>query len=495
MRRNIFTSKLTAAALCVGMLFGSVPAHSVYAAEAAESDDLVDIYCSQSAIDALGEEQLRTLLDLIVTSIEPQAVNLLTEKFDCFGEAAKKDELGREIGLYIYYETGDQDGYAEHEDAAPGSYAYVSGYMEYQEEGCEFKYLICIDASTISEPDGKGQAVLTIDDRTRVQLDTTFCHELFHAFMDDYNRAGMSGYTDPDSYFADQELDLEESEQLYEETLFPYWFMEGMAGCVGNIYPADLALFTEYSYDLEAQEYLDYCTDEQLCTFYANQGYWEETGEDRYDLEAAGEDNGDGHVNGATYTSGYMACLYLADLAYQKDKKECAVVFDENGGIESVSSEKLRDGLSSLLTRLHRGDTLDKVIKDVSGGRYKDTADFTKRFIKGNYNEKTQTYDGDPESLDFCVGFLNYMYEIDGMDPETHPAGSVLLDDFVSTETTPLKKDRKAESEFYRFSEQNTYTVSTVSNEECLKDGGTSYTAKDSFDKVVEQYQNAHEKD
>ena len=71
--------------------------------EADDSHRLVDIYCSQTAKDALGYEQLQTLVGLIVASIEPQAVNLLIERFPCFKEAAEKGELGQEIGLYIYF--------------------------------------------------------------------------------------------------------------------------------------------------------------------------------------------------------------------------------------------------------------------------------------------------------------------------------------------------------------------------------------------------------
>jgi len=55
-----------------------------FATEADDSHRLVDIYCSQTAKDALGYEQLQTLVGLIVTSIEPQAVNLLIERFSLF---------------------------------------------------------------------------------------------------------------------------------------------------------------------------------------------------------------------------------------------------------------------------------------------------------------------------------------------------------------------------------------------------------------------------
>ena len=492
--RKRFAAKLIAAVLCVCLLPAGfrVRAFGEETKAADIADDpyrLVDIYCSQSAKDALGNDQLQKLVDLVVTSIEPQAANLLVERFPCFQDAAANDELGREIGLYIYYGAGDQDGIEEHENVSAGAYAYVLGTLEYNEEGSAYKYMICVDAESLNTSGNMNDAMLDLEGQTRIQLDTTFCHELFHAFMDDYNRVGMSGYTDFESYLfsPEEEITSEEGDKLIEDTSFPRWFQEGLAGCVGNIYPADLELFQEYRYDIASQQYLDTCTNDQLCQMYAHTGYLEGTGGDRYDLEASAEDNSDGHVNGATYVSGYMACLYLADLSYQEQKGSGAVTFDQNGEIASISSEKLREGLSEILYRLHRGDTLDEVINEISGGAYKNTKDFTERFIKGTFDEKTQNYSGDLESLSFCVGYLNYMNQLDAMDPNTHPAGSLLMDDFGSTQPTPLEKDTAATSDFYRIAEQNTLTTSTVLNDD-VQDGGTSYSGRDSFETVVESF-------
>lgn len=491
-------AKLTALALCVCLLSGNPRAYALDTDTdpAGEEDPfrLVDIYCSQSAQEALGDGQLQTLVDLIVTSIEPQAVNLLIKSFPCFQDAAANDGIGREIGLYIYYGTGDQDGIAEHEDVAPDAYAYVAGGMDYEEDESGFKYMICVDAESLStvEEGGAGYARLDLDGETRTRLDTIFCHELFHAFMDDYNRTGMSGYTDFPSflYSEDEEMTEENWNTLLEETAFPNWFTEGLAGCVGHIYPADLELFRNYHYDPEAQQYLETCTDEQLCRMVSCMGYLEGTGEDLYDLEAATEDNGEGQVTAAIYVTGYMACLYLADLSCRELEGAGAVTFDPSGEISSISSEKLRAGLSEILYRLHCGDTLDAVICEISGGAYMDTADFTKRFIKGHYDGNLQEYTGDPGSLAFCRGYLNYMSRLDAMDPETHPAGSLLMDDFASAKPSPLEKDATATSDFYRFVEKNTMTFSTVSGEN--RDGGTSYSARDSFETVLEIFKAKH---
>lgn len=481
-------AKLAAAWLCVVMLAGLIQAPA-FAEAADDPSRLVDLYCSQSAKDALGEEQLEPLVQLIVSSIEPQAVNLLIERFPCFTDAAANDELGREIGLYIFFETGDQDGLPEHENVAGGAYAYVNGGPAYEEDKSTFKYMICIDAESLCAKNDMGQAVLDMDTETRVQVDTTFCHELFHAFMDDYNRVGMSGYTDVAAFLsnADALLTEEEADALVNETYFPNWFIEGLAGCVGNIYPADLDYFQEYRRDIDTRQLLDACTGKQLCRMYAWLDSMEDYPVQRFDLEASNEDNTDGHVNGAMYVSGYMACLYLADLQCRALEGTGAMTFDQSGEVASISSEKLREGLSALLERLHRGDTLDEVIRDFSSGAYADTMDFTRRFIKGNYNEEIQDYDGDPESLAFCVGYINYMDRLDALDPDTHPAGSVLMDDFGTTRSTPLEADAVATSDFYQFVESNTLVSSTVPNDNTI-DGGTSFSGRDSFDTVLEQF-------
>ena len=486
LKGSVVLNKLLSALIALCML---LPGVLSAAAEDSDPARLVDLYCSQSAKDALGEDQLQTLISGILTSIEPQAVNLLAGSFPCFTEAAENDALGREIGLYIYYEKGDQDGIPEHEEVAPGAFAYVTNDNEIEGDTPVFRYMIGIDAATLSSTDDANQAVLTLDGQTLIQLDTTFCHELFHAFMFDYNRIGMTGYTDYSAYLYDTHLTNDEAFQLANETRFPNWFIEGLAGCVGNIYPADLRYFNELHKDIDSGEYLDRCTNDQVLRFYSGQGVREGTGNEIYDMEASSGENTDGHLNGSIYVSGYMACLYLADLAFQQETGTPAVVFAENGGISSISSEKLRAGISLILSRLHSGSTVDEVIDDISGGTYKNTDDFTKRFVKGTYDEGKQSYAGDEGTLSFVVGYLNYMRQLDDMDPDTHPAGSILMEDFGSTQPTPLVKGQKASSDLFRIIEKNTLIDSTVLNEN-VKDGGKSFSGRDSFEEVIEQFRN-----
>ena len=86
---------------------------------------LVDIYCAQTARDALSDDDLMWLIDLIVNRLEPQAVNLLLDKFPAFRAAAEKGEIGTRIGLYIYYEKGDKDGDPVHDGLSDEALAYV----------------------------------------------------------------------------------------------------------------------------------------------------------------------------------------------------------------------------------------------------------------------------------------------------------------------------------------------------------------------------------
>ena len=95
----------------------------------------------------------------------------------------------------------------------------------------------------------------------------------------------------------------------------------------------------------------------------------------------------------------------------------------------SISSEKLRTGISEILHRLHEGNTLDEVICDISDGAYENTSEFTKRFIKGTFDENAQDYIGDPESLSFCAGYINYMiYERSGCLGSEHPSCRIFAD-------------------------------------------------------------------
>jgi hypothetical protein len=98
--QNLFV-KLTAVMLCVFMMSGFIRVPAL-ATEADEAYPLVDAYCSRTAKDALGYEKLQELVDLIVGSIEPQAVNLLIERFPASGKRRQMTPLaGRSACISI----------------------------------------------------------------------------------------------------------------------------------------------------------------------------------------------------------------------------------------------------------------------------------------------------------------------------------------------------------------------------------------------------------
>jgi hypothetical protein len=101
--------------------------------------------------------------------------------------------------------------------------------------------MIGIDVETMCDDDDDDDAdgnddkepMLDLNGQARIQVDTTFCHELFHTFMYDYNRIGMTGFIDytPFEHGSD-DLDIdEEGERLIGETCFP---MEPLADVVAR---------------------------------------------------------------------------------------------------------------------------------------------------------------------------------------------------------------------------------------------------------------------
>jgi hypothetical protein len=141
---------------------------------------------------------------------------------------------------------------------------------------------------------------------------------------------------------------------------------------------------------------------------------------------------------------------------------ESAVSMDEAGDIK-LNSDPIRRGINTILERMHQGETLDELICDISGGRFADTADFERKFIKK-----------DTDSLDFCVAYLNYMQEL-SMDPDREylPSGSVLLD-FDLDYNSPIDININGERNAYVLIDTDQQVPSTVDILQAYMDGGRS---------------------
>ena len=405
------------------------------------------------------------------------------------GEAWDKGELSRSIGLYLYFKKGDQDGIEVHANAPADAMAYV-GHQYWLTPEDEMKYglMMGMDLSCFTELNEAGEMVLASSEKILADLDNTVVHEMLHGFMDDYNRVGMGGAVNPLIYFGDRSGNTpEENTRLYYATSFPSWFKEGLASAVENVYQFRYENFQLLSY-AGPQDFDHTYTAENLLNAYLTNTFV--TDEDTvatyyYDLQDSYRGNGESTPS--RYVTGYLATLYLGDLAAQKLGRPKSVELDEDGSIDNISSENIRTGVNSILEQLHDGKTLDAVIKDISGGNYSDTDDFEKRFIKGTFtplpdNPEFGTYHGDEDSLSFCTSFLNYMRSLKNSGEQQYlPNGSILFD-FDDDYLTPLDRDRAVTADYYKIIRSTEHVESSVPLEEALKNGGKSLSGASTAD-------------
>ena len=78
-------------------------------AEVTEEPDYVGLYASNTAKKAVEAQELANVISILVNSVQPQAANLLRDKFPAFQEAAENGEISSQIGMYVYYQRGDGD--------------------------------------------------------------------------------------------------------------------------------------------------------------------------------------------------------------------------------------------------------------------------------------------------------------------------------------------------------------------------------------------------
>ena len=452
-----------------------------------EQDDLsywVDIYCAQTAKDVLSQDDLEYLVDLIINKLQPQAVNLLLEKFPAFSHAQDLDWLGKQIGLYIYYESGDKDGDPAHEDA-PKALAYVDGkYIKDFDGSVRYAYVIGVDVSSMTKRDDAGRLVLVRDGQDAVTFENTIVHEMFHAFMDDFNRIGMAGVNSPDS----PDALSDEITDSYLAIRYPLWFIEGTASAVENTYQYRYDYFEYLRRDPNNPgEYLAVCTDDVVFANFTG-GAEDDGATIGYGLRYAEngrfwpDDDSQVSTTPSRYVSGYLAVLYLGELAARKDA-DVGSSISQNGNAVVISSENIRYGLNSILDRMHEGETLDQIIYDISpvdsrGAKmYLDTDHFESKFIYGDQVYQEDYFKGDYDegaSLEFVTTYLNYMK---GLEQQTNreflPNGSILFD-FDKDFDTPLDRTKHDAANAYQIAESNTFVTSTVPDDVALAGGGKS---------------------
>ena len=434
---------------------------------------LVDVHCDQNAKDALSVDDLEFLADLVINKLQPQAINLLISAFPALRDAVAADpqELGTNIALQITYnKNAEEYGYAQ---------------SAWNEQNKDYSYRFVVEANSLVDYDANNDPVVVrnTDSKNLITLANTIVHELFHVIMYDYNRPGMTGY-------------------LYDESLgtigafskdieFPVWFKEGTATSVENNWqerkdelevlrtPFNSKTINPY-YDKEL--FLNRYIDGKMIIY--EDGTYESVYS--YDLQTCGgiDLNGrncDKVAN--SYVSGYLATIYLGELAAKYPKATVngkpigtSVTIDKNGAVTNISSGNIRYGLNYILERMHKGSTLDQVIKEISGGAYSSTDDFEARFIKGI--KGNDGYEGDADSLDFVVNFANYMRKIDLTEGRSSSAanGSILFD-FDLDFSSPLDFEKDDTAQALQVLDHNKYyefCTSSVNDAFASSTGGKS---------------------
>ena len=422
---------------------------------------IVNVHCDANAKEALSASDLEFLADLVVNTLQPQAVNLLIEKFPALKTAAANKEIGNYLAVVVSY----------NKDTSAYGYSSRGNVDDDTYPNYKFVYSLTVNSNQLTEHTEDGKTVIARDTGSKALTDlaNTIVHELFHCVSYDYNRPGLTGLLYDGNTLQEYSSDVE----------FPVWFKEGTASTVENNWQfrqGSLKIMRtpfgadspqdNYSKDLLVQRYVGADVGGEYTSNYI------------YDI------GGNDSLN--YYVGGYLACMYLYELAASGDSS-IGTSISESGGNIVVSSEKLRLGMNSIIERMHKGETLDQVINSISagipGGAYKDTADFEARFIKGVKDEDGK-YDlaGDPASVDFVYEFMSYMNRIDQAkergERNDYANGSVLFDfetdfrsplSFEGTYSTsvlqPLDDDK---GNFQR------YSRSTVGDRQAYSTGGKS---------------------
>lgn len=190
-------------------------------------------------------------------------------------------------------------------------------------------YTLNINLSTLSF-DASGN----LDEDSRRALESTIAHEMMHTIMYESVTSGMFGYT----------------ASLTTTPAYPTWFAEGMAQSLCGGYSNDND-FVNGALGINSSTSI--ASIKSILNNSSNK------------LTA--------NKNNSNYGTGYLACMYLGYLA---------------SGSSEISADSISSGLSTIMSQLINGSSLDAVIKDISKGTYTSTSDFASNFV----NTETATF-------------------------------------------------------------------------------------------------------
>ncbi|MBQ8329458.1 MAG: hypothetical protein IJX83_07525 [Lachnospiraceae bacterium] len=428
-----------------------------------ELQKLVRIHCNDAAKKVFSQDDLEFFADLIINKLQPQAVNLLLASFPSFRQEAENGRIGKDIGLEIDYDP----------DAT--YYGYATNKPDIKDG--TLSYFVSINTAMLVKDKKAANPVVTKEGKNIIELANTMVHEFFHVFMYDFNRTGMTGMTTPTEPTM---VDGKETEK-YLQTRFPKWFIEGTASSVEHNWrgrPDEFIIMRrEFSEDTQYRQLYerDLLLKRYVLGFDKKQDDGSIKNYFTYDLECAnGFDKYGNAVDtvGSRYTAGYLATLYLSELSARSHPQiGSSVRQTESGGI-AFNNVALKYGLDYILARIHNGESLDSVIKDISGGRYQSTDDFEARFIKGPLTEGY--YYGDDDSINFSVDFMNYMLNISRTEGRDNVANGSILFDFEQDFGIPLDPDKNDTTDILAVYPYMHYVSSSVDPEFAHTSGGKS---------------------
>ena len=387
---------------------------------------------------------------MLINRVESQAVNLLLDKLPALKTAAEQGGLSSEIGMYVYYGKGDYDSYAHFIDGGAAASTSVCP-LEDADGSTILGQLIAFNTKTIFNKDTDGKSYFDTNSHEWLRFEYAVIHELVHAVMNDYNRAGMMGYNDMESLNMSYGDARKIRNEYIKSLAFPVWFVEGTASVIGDGYDQVDDIYERYKNtdgDFTAESVLNASLDNQY-----------------YGLKANNMMSG--------YVSGYLAMFYLCDLAAKQNPEVGAAINDTNGEF-SMDNQKLLYGFNDILSRLHSGETLDSIINSLTDGRFEDTADFEERFIRGE--KVNDAYSGDDETLGLCVKILNYFDGLTKAAGET--ASGSLLVPFENVGEFPLDIGSDTQADNYRANGSNDFVIS-VKLDAPYSDGGRSICGAD----------------
>lgn len=448
-----------------GEIWGNGDGENQTEEEPAETElqKLVRIHCNDAAKKVFSQNDLEFFADLIINKLQPQAINLLLASFPSFRQEAENGRIGKNVGLEIDY------------DPDSTYYGYATNYSDIEDGS--LSYFVSINTAMLVKDKKAANPVVTKEGANIIELANTMVHEFFHVFMYDFNRTGMTGMTTPTE---PTKVNGKETDKYYQ-VRFPKWFIEGTASAVEHNWrgrPNEfIVLRREFSEDIQYRPFYD--RDIVLKRYVLGYDQKQDDGSIKnyytYDLECANGYDKDGHqvdTVGSRYTAGYLATLYLSELSARSHPQiGTSIRQTESGGI-AFNNVALKYGLDNILARIHNGESLDSVIKDISGGRYQSSDDFEAKFIKGPLTEGY--YYGDSDSINFSVDFMNYMLSISRTEGRDNVANGSILFDFeqdFGIPIDPYKNDTTNTLAVYPYMR---YVYSTVNPEFAYTSGGKS---------------------